>query len=177
MVLALLVTNACTAPGSGELDENDAHVVSYFGAASWLAGLEAAEAEEQLWDWARLALASSLGMEQDRVVDALYDTPPLRDPVLNGLVEQPVGPGGSLFDGRTLHILVPEQDPHPSHTLGRLLDQYRVDSGADPAEVQVHRYRMRPENQEDRAVRAAEGREPGFPRSQRLPRGSGGRAR
>lgn len=147
IVLTLLVADACSWPGSGEPGEEDAHLVSYSKAASWLAGLDPAEAEEQIRDWARLALASSLGVDQDRIVDALHDTTPLRDPLFDGLVEQPVGPGRSLFDGRTLHLLVPENDPYPSRTVGRLLDQHRVDAGSDPVDVQVHRYRMRPENQ------------------------------
>ncbi|MFI0464552.1 hypothetical protein ACH347_10775 [Saccharopolyspora sp. 5N102] len=147
MVLTLLVTDACSSAGSGGTTEDGVHLVSYSKSAPWLAGLDPAEADEQIRDWARLALASSLGMDQDRIVDAMHDTTPLRDPLFDGLVEQPVGPGRSLFDGRTLHLLAPADDPHSARTLGRLLDQHRVDAGSDPVDVQVHEYRIRPENQ------------------------------
>lgn len=145
VVLALAATSACSWPGS---DEPDApHVVSYSGAAGRLAALGPSEEQEQVRDWARLGLASSLGLNHKQIVDALYDTTPIRDPLFADLVEQPTGPGRALFDGTTLHVLVPHDDPHSSRTIGLLLDEHRVDAGADPGQVQLHHYRVRPENQ------------------------------
>jgi len=46
-----------------------------------------------------------------------------------------------------LHVLVPRDDPHQSRTIGLLIDQYRSDAGADPQQVQVHRYQINPSAQ------------------------------
>jgi hypothetical protein len=119
----------------------------YSGAVERLAALDPGEAQEQLRDWARLGLASSLGLSRKQLVDALYDTTPIRDPLFTDLAAAPTGPGRARFDGTTLHILVPQDDPHPSRTIGLLLDQHRVDARTDPVMVQVHRYLVRPERQ------------------------------
>ncbi|MGH3977610.1 MAG: hypothetical protein ACRDRZ_01195 [Pseudonocardiaceae bacterium] len=145
VVLALVATGACSWPGS---DERDApYLVSYSGATLRLAMLDQREATEQLRDWARLGLASQLRLDRDQVVDALYNSTPIRDPAFAELVDQPTGPGRALFDGSTLHVLVPQDDPHRSRTIGLLLDEHRADAGSDPARVQVHRYQVRPERQ------------------------------
>ena len=139
--------------------------ISYAGATSWLTELGPAEAgaggeqgdkakekgkreqrakdeEEQLRDWARLGLASHLELGTEQLRDAAYDTMPVRDPVFADVVRQPTGPGRSLFDGRTLHLLIPFDDPHENRTIGLLLDQHRIDAGSDPAMVQIHHYRF-----------------------------------
>ncbi|MGH3927028.1 MAG: hypothetical protein ACRDTT_29870, partial [Pseudonocardiaceae bacterium] len=78
----------------------------------------------------------------------LYDTVPVRDPAFTDLAEQSTGPGRALFDGRdTLHVLVPRDEPHEARTIGLLLDDYRTDVGADPAQVQIHHYHIHPEAQ------------------------------
>lgn len=145
IVLALVATGACSGPGPDEPDSP--YLVSYSGAAERLTALDQLEAREQLRDWARLGLASSLQLDRDQIVDALYDTTPIRDPAFADLVEQPTGPGRGLFDGTTLHVLVPQDDPHRSRTIGLLLDEHRVDAGADAVQVQVHRYQVHPERQ------------------------------
>jgi hypothetical protein len=122
-------------------------VVSYAGAASWLRGLEPADAQEQLRDWARTALAAHLEMNTATLRDALYDTVPVRDLAFADRARQPMGPGRALYDGvRVLHVLVPRDDPHKDRTIGLLIDQHLLDAGADPAQVQVHQYQMHPEN-------------------------------
>lgn len=118
-------------------------VVSYAGAAGWLRGLGPAEEREQLRDWARLGLASHLGMDTARLRDATYDTLPVRDAGFAGLARQDIGPGRYLYDGKgVLHILVPRGDPHEARTIGLLLDQYRADAGTDAPWVQVHHYQI-----------------------------------
>ncbi|QFZ19629.1 hypothetical protein [Saccharothrix syringae] len=141
LVALVAVVTGCTdaAPGRGDPSYL---VVGYRDAAQRLAALDPLEAGDQLADWARLGLAASLGMSRDQVVDALYDTTPVRDPGFTDLVDQPVGPGRGLFDGETLHVLVEEGDPHESRTTGLVLDQYRADAGADPARVRLHHYRV-----------------------------------
>ncbi|MGH3931268.1 MAG: hypothetical protein ACRDTF_14985, partial [Pseudonocardiaceae bacterium] len=99
VVLALLVTSACSWLGADEPGPETPYFVSYSGAAERLNALDQSEAQEQLRGWARLGLASSLELDRDRIVDALYDTTPIRDPLFTGLVEQPTGPGRALFDG------------------------------------------------------------------------------
>ncbi|WP_156753390.1 hypothetical protein [Actinokineospora pegani] len=148
LVVLTLVTAGCTGPVVPDGDEPSLLVVSYRDAVHRLAVLDAAEAPDQLRDWARLGLASSLGLSRDQVVDALYETAPVRDPAFAELIEQPVGPGRGLFDGHTLHILVPKDDEHESRTIGLILDQHRTDAGADPAMVQLHRYQVRPERED-----------------------------
>ncbi|MDQ3150994.1 MAG: hypothetical protein M3R63_04480 [Actinomycetota bacterium] len=143
LVVLALVTGACSWPGAGE--PAAPYQVSYSGATGRLTALDQFEATEQLRDWARLGLASQLRLDRDQIVEALYDTTPIRDPAFAELVEQPTGPGRGLFDGTTLHVLVPQDDPHRSRTIGLLLDEHRADAGADPAQVQVHRYQIRPE--------------------------------
>ncbi|SMD27613.1 hypothetical protein SAMN05661093_11223 [Kibdelosporangium aridum] len=117
--------------------------ISYAGAASRLSGLDETETQEQLRDWARFGLASHLGLDTARLRDAAYDTLPVRDAGFADLTRQPTGPGRALPDGKgTLHVLVPRGDPHLDRTIGLQLDQYRTDSGADPDQVQVHRYEI-----------------------------------
>ncbi|MEO7195072.1 MAG: hypothetical protein ABIZ05_09645 [Pseudonocardiaceae bacterium] len=123
-------------------------VISYAAAASQLGGLEPAEVEERLRDWARTGLASHLELDAGRFRDALYDTVPIRDLAFADLSQQSTGPGRALFDGRgVLHVLVPLGDPHESRTIGLLIDQYRSNAGADPQQVQVHHYQIRPGTQ------------------------------
>ncbi|MGQ0777467.1 MAG: hypothetical protein ACT4NY_24165 [Pseudonocardiales bacterium] len=123
-------------------------VISYAGAADRLSGLDPAEVLEQLRDWTRTGLATALELDTPQLRDALYDTAPVRDPAFTDLAEQSTGPGRALFDGRdTLHVLVPRDDPHEARTIGLLLDDHRTDAGADPAQVQVHHYQIRPEAQ------------------------------
>jgi hypothetical protein len=131
-------------PGTGASGSVSASfVVSYAGAAGWLSGLGSAEAQEQLRDWARLGLASNLGMDTARLRDATYDTLPVRDAGFAGLARQDIGPGRYLYDGKgVLHVLVPRGDPHEARTVGLLLDQYRADASTDAPLVQLHYYRI-----------------------------------
>jgi len=120
-------------------------VISYAGAAGWLSGLDSAEAQEQVHDWARLGLASHLGMATAQLRDATYDTLPVRDAGFAGLAQQDIGPGRYLYDGDgVLHILVQRGDPHQARTIGLMLDQYRADAGTDAPQVQVHHYQIDP---------------------------------
>ncbi|WIX92973.1 hypothetical protein [Amycolatopsis sp. DG1A-15b] len=127
------------------------HLVSYSAAAGRLAGLDATEADEQIRDWARLAMAAGLQLDTAQVRDNLYDTFPLRDAGFADLTRQPSGPGRTLLDGTgTLHVLVPSGDPHEARTVGLALDQHRTDSGADARLVQVHHYAI---DSGDRTIR------------------------
>ncbi|MFN2494803.1 MAG: hypothetical protein ABR608_02675, partial [Pseudonocardiaceae bacterium] len=142
MLVALGVA-ACSAPATQNGPDPSGRVeVSYRGTEDWLATLDPAQAGQQVQDWARLGLATALRMNPDQLLDEFYDGSVLRDEVLDGLAEQPVGPGRALFDDGTLHLLVPEEDLAPERTIGELLDQRRADAGADPARVQVHTYRI-----------------------------------
>lgn len=118
-------------------------VISYAGAASWLRGLEPADVQEQLRDWARTGLASHLALDTAQLRDGAYDTVPVRDAAFADLSKQSTGPGRALFDGRgLLHVLVPLGDPHEARTIGLLIDQYRSDAGTDPQQVQIHHYQI-----------------------------------
>ncbi len=140
-VSVLLASVSCT---SGPADEvENPTVISYAGAASRLNGLEPAEVQEQLRDWARTGLASYLELDTAHFRDAVYDTLPVRDLAFADLSRQSTGPGRALFDGRdVLHLLVPRDDPHAARMIGLLLDQHRSDAGSDPQQVQVHRYEI-----------------------------------
>lgn len=139
----LLASVSCTGRPAEKIE--DPTVVSYAGAASRLSGLEPAEAEEQLRDWARTGLASYLELDTARLRDATYDTVPVRDLAFADLSRQPTGPGRMLYDGRgVLHVLVPRGDPHEARTIGLLIDQHRSDADADPQQVQVHHYQINP---------------------------------
>jgi len=88
-----------------------------------------------------------LELTTDQLRDAAFDTLPVRDRGFADLARQPIGPGRALPDGKgVLHLLVPRDDPHESRTIGLLLDQYRTDAGADPVQVQLHRYEIRPDS-------------------------------
>lgn len=147
---ASIILIGCTSSGSSGQSGSGASgsvspdfVVSYAGAAGWLSGLDSAEAQEQARDWARLGLASHLGMDTARLRDATYDTLPVRDAGFAGLARQDIGPGRYLYDGAgVLHVLVPRGDPHEARTIGLLLDQYRSDAGTDAPQVQVHHYQI-----------------------------------
>ncbi|MDQ2881914.1 MAG: hypothetical protein M3Y48_11990 [Actinomycetota bacterium] len=144
-VVVLLASGCATRPV--ETDDNPS-VISYAGAASRLDGLDPAEAQEQLRDWARTGLAAHLKLDAAQFRDALYDTVPVRDQAFADLSRQSTGPGRALFDGRgVLHVLVQQGDPHESRTIGLLIDQYRADAGADPQQVQIHHYQIRPDTQ------------------------------
>ncbi len=144
----LLTLVSCTGnPADAEQGENPT-VISYAGAASRLRGLEPAEVQEQLRDWARTGLASHLELDTARLRDAAYDTVPVRDPAFADLSKQSTGPGRALFDGRgVLHVLVPRGDPYEARTVGLLVDQHQADAGADPLQVQIHHYQIRPDAQ------------------------------
>ncbi|GAA2446567.1 hypothetical protein GCM10010191_74550 [Actinomadura vinacea] len=149
LVLALVTWGACSVFSGGD-DERRAPAVSfeisYAGAAARLDGLAPQDAEEQLRDWARFALAAHLKLDTARFRDASYDTLPVRDAYFADLAEQPTGPGRALYDGAgVLHLLVPDGDPRASRTIGLLIDEHRADAGSDPPSVRVHRYRIRPE--------------------------------
>jgi hypothetical protein len=117
--------------------------VTYAGAAERLGGMEPIEAEEQVRDWLPVALAARLGLGTVAVRDALQDSLPVRETGFADMVTLPVGPGRALYDGAgTLHVLAPSDDPHVGRTVGLLIDQHRVDAGTDPANVQIHRYRV-----------------------------------
>ncbi len=140
ITVGVLVASVSCTGRTADTIENPT-VISYAGAASRLSGLEPAELEEQLRDWARTGLASSLELDTARLRDAVYDTVPVRDLAFADLSRQSMGPGRALFDGRdVLHVLVPRGDPHEARTIGLLLDQHRSDAGADPQQVQVHHY-------------------------------------
>lgn len=120
-------------------------LVSYVAAADRLDGLDRAEAEEQVRDWTRLALAAHLELDTAQLRDTSFDTLPARDPGFADLARQPVGPGRALLDARgVLHLLVPADDPHLDRTVGLLLDQHRTDSGADAPRTRLHRYTIDP---------------------------------
>ncbi|MGH4009079.1 MAG: hypothetical protein ACRDTH_13150 [Pseudonocardiaceae bacterium] len=140
-VSVLLASVSCTSRLDDKVENPT--VISYAGAASRLNGLEPAEVQEQLRDWARTALASYLELDTAQFRDAVYDTLPVRDLAFADLSRQSTGPGRALFDGRdVLHVLVARDDPHAARTIGLLLDQHRSDAGADPQQVQVHRYEI-----------------------------------
>jgi hypothetical protein len=145
---ASIILAGCTSsgeigqPGSG-LSVGPNFMVSYAGAAGWLSGLDSAEGQEQVRDWARLGLASHLGMDTAQLRDDAYDTLPVRDPGFAGLAKQDIGPGRYLYGGDgVLHVLVPLGDPDAARTIGLQLDQYRTDAGTDAPQVQVHYYRI-----------------------------------
>ena len=120
-------------------------VVSYAGAANWLTGMTSADVDEQLRDWLRTALAAHLNMGTAQFRAESFDTLPVRDQSFADLSNQVVGPGRALMDSHgVLHLLVPRGGAHESRTIGLLLDQYRVDHGSDPAQVQVHHYVIHP---------------------------------
>ncbi|WP_157357450.1 hypothetical protein [Amycolatopsis nigrescens] len=120
-------------------------LISYAAAAGRLDGLDPAEADEQLRDWARTGLAAQLEMDTARLRDASFDALPVRDTGLADVTRQPIGPGRALDDGNgVLHLLVPRGDPHRARTVGLLLDQHRADAGADPPKVQLHDYEILP---------------------------------
>lgn len=146
MVGALLASVSCAGKPDNKIENS--FVISYAGAASRLGELEPAEAQEQLRDWARIGLASHLELDTARFRNAAYDTVPVRDAAFADLSRQTTGPGRALFDGRgVLHVLVPRGDPHEDRTIGLLIDQHRVDAGADPTQVQIHHYQIRPATQ------------------------------
>ncbi|WP_447002758.1 hypothetical protein ACRAKI_23955 [Saccharothrix isguenensis] len=118
-------------------------VVSYAGAAGRLDGLDPVESAAQVRDWARTALAAHLELDSAKLRDAAYDTLPVRDGGFADLSRQATGPGRALFDGETLHLLVPTDDEHRARTIAHLLDQHRTDSGGDPRQVRVHPYAVR----------------------------------
>lgn len=130
-------------PGVVDFRAEQGFLISYATAAHRLEGLDAAEADDQIRDWARVGLAARLKLNTAQLRDATYDTLPIRDPGLDGLVQQPSGPGRALYGPQgVLHVLVPRRDPHRARTIGLLLDQARTDAGADPPRVQVHEYRI-----------------------------------
>jgi hypothetical protein len=137
----LIASVSCASKSADEADNPT--VISYVGAASRLNGLEPAEAQEQLRDWARTGLAAYLELDTAQLRDAAYDTVPVRDLAFADLSKQVTGPGRALFDGRgVLHALVERGDPHEARTIGLLIDQHRSDAGADPRQVQVHHYQI-----------------------------------
>ncbi|GAA2815923.1 hypothetical protein GCM10010452_50290 [Crossiella cryophila] len=138
----LLVTAGCSGPEDTDRDTAAELTVSYRASTAALAALDGPEVTEQLRDWARLGLAAALGLGADRTAAATYESPPIRDGAFAELLDQQTGPGRGLFDGGTLHVLVPQDDPHRSRTIGLALDQHRADAGSDPGKVQVHRYRI-----------------------------------
>jgi hypothetical protein len=142
LVLASLVTWWVWPADDDDIpaDKRAVFVLSYAGASDRLTGMSGVDADEQLRDWARLGLATELGLETAELVGSLYDTFPVRDEGFADLANQQTGPGRSLFAQGVLHLLVPHDDPHRDRTVGLLLDQYRTDSGADPANVRLHRY-------------------------------------
>jgi hypothetical protein len=131
---------------SGAAVKNSA-VISYGGASSRLAELAPEEANDQLRDWARLGLASYLKLDTGQLRDNLYDSLPVRDAGFADLARQLTGPGRTLFDGDTLHVLVPRNDPHRARTIGLSLDQHRTDAGSDPKRVQIHPYQFHRDTQ------------------------------
>jgi hypothetical protein len=87
-------------------------------------------------------------MDTARLRDVAYDTIPVRDLAFADLSRQSTGPGRALFDGRgVLHVLVPRGDPHEARTIGLQIDQHQSDAGAEPQQVQVHHYEIRPSTQ------------------------------
>lgn len=128
-------------PPSQKMVTRTDFLVSYSSAASRLTGLNAADTADQVRDWIRTALAAHLGMSTAAIRDASYDAFPVRDQGFTDLADQQVGPGRELVDtSGTLHLLVPQGDPHENRTVGLMLDQYRTDHGSDPELVQIHHY-------------------------------------
>jgi|GEM_PF-3167188 hypothetical protein len=130
-----------TPPPSQKMVTRTGFLVSYSSAASRLTGLNSSDTADQVRDWIRTALAAHLGMSTAAIRDASYDTFPVRDQGFTDLADQQVGPGRELADtSGTLHLLVPQGDPHENRTVGLMLDQYRTDHGSDPELVQIHHY-------------------------------------
>lgn len=114
-----------------------------FAAARAALSQDEAERDDQIRDWARIGLAAQLDLDTGKMRDAFFDALPIRDNGFADLARQPSGPGRALYDGGTLHLLVPKDDVNGQRTAGLLLDQHRTDTGTDPQNVQVHRYEIR----------------------------------
>ncbi|WP_328609134.1 hypothetical protein OG943_08425 [Amycolatopsis sp. NBC_00345] len=139
----LLASAGCSdQPPSPGTPPSPNFTVSYAGAGDRLSGLSPTDRQEQVTDWTRTALAAHLELDSAQLRDTSFDTTPVREDGFSDLTRQPTGPGRSLLDGDTLHVLVPVGDPAPARTIGLQLDQYRTDSGADAPNVQVHHYRV-----------------------------------
>lgn len=117
--------------------------VSFGDANEWIENLDSQEVEEQIRDWATFGLAGLLNIDIETLRNFSYDKTPLRDSLFADITTNRVGPGRSLPDGKgTLHLLVPKNDPYAARTIGMLLDDYRKDSGNDPKNVRVYRYKI-----------------------------------
>ena len=134
-------SSKATPPPSQKMVTRTGFQVSYSSAASRLTGLNSSDTADQVRDWIRTALSAHLGMSTAAIRDTSYDTFPVRDQGFTDLADQQVGPGRELVDtSGTLHLLVPQGDPHENRTVGLMLDQYRTDHGSDPELVQIHHY-------------------------------------
>jgi hypothetical protein len=142
---ALFGLVGCTGsnPPTAAASPSPGFLASYAAAANRLAGSGSTDAQDQVRDWALTALAAHLGLTAAQYRNASYDTLPVLDSAFTDLGRRPSGPGREIYDGKgTLHLLVPQDDPHESRTIGLLLDQYRTDSGADVPLTVVHHYQV-----------------------------------
>ncbi len=126
-----------------EFSPNQDLTISYADATDWLTDLPPEDHHDQIRDWAVLGLASLLNIDVETLRNALYDQTPVRDPLFYDLTTAKVGPGRGLLDaaGR-LHVLVPIDDPYIARSIGMVLDDQRKDSGTDPKQVLIYRYRI-----------------------------------
>lgn len=118
-------------------------VISYADAAERLTSIPAEDHLDQIADWAVWGLAGILDMDVTTLRSVFYDRPAIRDPLFTDVATYHTGPGRGLPDGSgNLYVLVPEEDPYESRSIGNVLDDYRKDAGVDPATVFLSHYKI-----------------------------------
>jgi len=144
LLLFLILVLLCPLPGGAFQANSTAWMaVDYSSFLGHLQSLAGDEQVEQLRDWALLAAYQDIDPTAKNANDTLFTVLPLRIDYLGPLNQHRFGPTRwlALADQRVL-AMIPDAAPDSLAVLGRIADQYRVNSGAPPATVVVYRYRV-----------------------------------
>jgi hypothetical protein len=129
--------------------------VDYSAFRDHLASLPAGEQPEQLRDWAIMAAWMDAAPRDRNPGDSLFTLQPLRLDALHSVTQKRVGPTRwlPLANERVLAV-IPEGTKDILPLLGKIADEYRVESSAGPREVLVYVYRF-DESRSELAIRKA----------------------
>jgi hypothetical protein len=100
---------------------------------------------DQILDWLMLTVAAGAGLDPQKLNDAMWDLPPVRDGATEQVADFEYGETRSrdIGDGEIIALL-PADSPEKAELLARVADEQRNNTGRRPKLLQVFEYELSP---------------------------------